>query len=186
MQDIISQARIQEVVRQATADTLRVKVEQVRPECSFVNDLGLESLDFLDINYRLEQAFGLKMARHFFLEHVEDMFGEGKAIDERGRLTDAAIRLIRIRYGEQSLPQLGDGLEMEQVPALITVQSIVDVVADILGTLPEKCACGASAWKSEDGTHIVCGACGARAPFTNGDELTRAWLTRVQAEHGIF
>ena len=186
MQNIISQAKILEVVRQATADTLRVDVAQVRPECSFVQNLGLESLDFLDINYRLEQAFGLKMARHFYLEHVEDMFGEGKAIDERGRLTAAAIQLIRIRYGDQNLPQLADGLEMEQVPALITVQSIVDVVSGILDTMPERCACGASAWKTEDGTHIVCGACGARAPLTNGDDLTRSWLAQVQAEHRLF
>ena len=31
-------------------------------------DLGAESLDFLDLNYRLEQTFGIRMARHFVLE----------------------------------------------------------------------------------------------------------------------
>jgi len=74
---------------------LRVDESTIKPESSLINDLGAESLDFLDINYRLEQAFGMKMARHFVLEHIEEMFGEGTAIDEDGRLTDKAIELLK-------------------------------------------------------------------------------------------
>jgi len=38
-------------------------------------DLNAESLDFLDISYNLEQTFGLKMARHFVLDYVEESWG---------------------------------------------------------------------------------------------------------------
>ena len=50
-------------------------------------NLAAESLDFIDINFRLEQRFNVGMPRKYFLEHVEELFGEGTAIDESGRLT---------------------------------------------------------------------------------------------------
>lgn len=127
------------------------------------------------------------MARHFFLEHVEEMFGEGAAIDEDGRLTKNALTLLRTRYGEENLPDLSNGLDMDQVPPLITIRSMADAVLSIMATLPERCpACNAAQWKTDDGTHIVCGACGEAAPFTNGDDLIKSWLRQVQDQTGLF
>lgn len=186
MQQLISRADVVEAVKQAAAETLRIDVATIHPEHSFVRDLGLESLDFLDINYRLEQTFGIKTARHFFLEHAEDLFGEGSAIDADGRLTPQALELLKSRYEPNRLPDLSNGLDMDQVSALITVDSMSDSVLGILNTLPERCACGASAWKNGDGRRIVCGACGAPAVYTNGDELIRQWLSEVQAERNLF
>lgn len=187
MQKLITPERVLEEVRRSAMETLRVKEEQVRPGCSFVRDLGLESLDFLDINYRLEQTFGIKMARHFFLEHVEEMFGEGTAIDPRGKLTEKALALLKMRYAEENLPPLDDGLDMDEVPSLITVQSYVDVVLSILDSLPENCTvCGAADWKTEDGTRIVCNACGTQAVYKNGDDLIKEWLAKVQQETNLF
>jgi acyl carrier protein len=186
MPNLIRQERVYEELTKALVETLRAKPENVKPESSLVKDLGAESLDFLDIDYRVEQAFGIKMARHFFIEHVEEMFGEGAAIDPDGRLTEPALTLLKSRYGEENLPDLSAGLEMDQLSGLITVRSMADAVTSILATLPEACACGASAWKADDGAHVTCGACGAAAAYTNGDDLIQQWLTRVQAETGLF
>jgi len=186
MPNLVSQEKVYEEIKKALAETLRAKPENVKPESSLVRDLSAESLDFLDIDYRLEQAFGIKMARHFFIEHIEEMFGEGAAIDPDGRLTAPALALLKNRYGEENLPDLSGGLEMEQLPGLITVRSLADAVQNILATLPEKCVCGASAWKADDGAHVTCGACGAAAVYTNGDDLIQQWLTRMQAETGLF
>ncbi len=186
MQQLISQADVVEAVKQAAAETLRIDAATIRPEHSFVQDLGLESLDFLDIDYRLEQTFGVKMARHFFLEHAEDLFGEGSAIDADGRLTPQALELLKSRYNPDRLPDLSAGLDVDQVSGLITVNSMSEAVLGILNTLPEQCACGASAWKNGEGRRIVCGACGAPGVYTNGDELIRQWLTEVQAERNLF
>lgn len=186
MQQLISRTDVVEAVKQAAAETLRIDAATIRPDHSFVRDLGLESLDFLDIDYRLEQTFGIKMARHFFLEHAEDLFGEGSAIDADGRLTSQAIELLKSRYDPTRLPDLSSGLDMDQVSGLITVDSMSDAVMGILDTLPERCACGASAWKNGEGRRIVCSACGAPAAYTNGDELIRQWLTGIQAERNLF
>ncbi len=87
-QNLITEETVFAELKKAIVETLRVDENAIKPESSLIKDLGAESLDFLDINYRLEQTFGIKMARHFILEHIEEMFGEGSAIDENGQLTD--------------------------------------------------------------------------------------------------
>src|SRR5208283_2070320 len=103
MQNFISEQKVIDEVKKAVAETLSSDVTGMDAENSLIKDLGAESLDFLDINYRVEQTFGIKMARHFILEHIEEMFGEGSAIDENGHLTDKAVQL-NIRFGED-LPE---------------------------------------------------------------------------------
>jgi len=57
---------------------------------------------------------------------------------------------------------------------------------DILNTLPAACTkCSSSAWKSDDGAKVVCGSCGEPAAYTNGDDLIKEWLTRIQEEKKI-
>lgn len=180
-QELITEQRVFDELKKAIIETLRVDEKTIKPESSLMKDLGAESLDFLDINYRLEQAFGIKMARHFVLEHIEEMFGEGTAIDEDGKLTEKSIEMLRMRFGED-MPDLQPGMDMDEVPAFITVQSIASGVMDILNSLPEKCThCGNTAWKTEDGSRITCGSCGESAAFTNGDDLTREWLNNVSS-----
>ncbi len=184
-QHLITEEKVLEELKKAIVETLRVEESTITPESSLINDLGAESLDFLDINYRLEQAFGMKMGRHFVLEHIEEMFGEGTAIDEDGCLTDKAVEVLKLRFGDK-MPDLKAGMDMDEVPAMITVQSMVLGVMDILNSLPEKCACGSQEWKSDDGIKVKCGSCGESAAFENGDDMIKAWLTRVQEEKSLF
>jgi ribosomal protein S27AE len=114
------------------------------------------------------------------------MFGEGSAIDENGQLTDKAIALLKMRYGN-TYGDLSEGIDMDTVPTLITAGSMTEGVLDIMDTLPEKCTnCGNSAWKTDDGIKVLCGSCGEPAGFTNGDDLIKSWLTSVQEEKHIF
>jgi acyl carrier protein len=186
-QNLISEATVIEEVKKAIAQTQKIDPETIQPEQSLMKDLGAESLDFLDINYRLEQVFGIKTARHFVLEHIEEMFGEGTAIDENSQLTDKAVALLKIRLGEENTTELRSGMDMDEVSLLITVKGMARVVLDILDTLPEKCSSGGhSAWAVEKGTRIKCSDCGEYATFTDGDTLTQEWLRAIQDEKNIF
>jgi len=185
-QTLITEQKVFEELKKAIIETLRSDEAAIKTESSLIKDLGAESLDFLDINYRLEQTFGIKMARHFILEHIEEMFGEGSAIDENGQLTEKAITLLKLRYGDV-YGDLSEGVDMDAVPTLITAGSMTQGVLDLLDTLPDKCTqCGNADWKTEDGIRIKCGSCSAFATFTNGDDLSKDWLTAVQQEKKIF
>ena len=185
-QNLITEETVFAELKKAIVETLRVEENAIKPESSLIKDLGAESLDFLDINYRLEQTFGIKMARHFILEHIEEMFGEGSAIDEKGQLTGKAISLLKMRYGD-IYGDLSEGVDVDAVPTLITAGSMTQGVLDIMDTLPEKCTnCGNAAWKTDDGIKVLCGSCGEPAAFTNGDDLIKEWLTSTQEEKHIF
>jgi len=186
-QNVISEATVLEELKKAIAQTLKLDKDTIQADHSLVKDLGAESLDFLDVDYRLEQTFGIKMARHFVLEHIEEMFGEGSAIDENSQLTEKAVALLKIRVGENSPVNLHAGMDMDEVPPVVTVQGMARAVMDVLDSLPEACAsCGQSNWKSENGLRIQCGSCGAEATFIDGDTLIKEWLKKVQEEKKIF
>ncbi len=183
---VITEETVLQELKKAIVETLNADESSIQPESSLINDLGAESLDFLDINYRLEQAFGIKMARHFVLEHIEEMYGEGSAIDDNGQLTEKAVTLLKIRFGDK-MKDLEPGMDMDEVPALVTVQSLAEGVMDILNSVPESCEkCGKSDWQAEEGVRTKCGSCGEPAVFRNGDDLIKAWLTKVQEEKKIF
>jgi acyl carrier protein len=185
-QNLITEEKVVDAVKDAVAETLSIEKDTIKAESSLINDLDAESLDFLDINYRIEQTFGIKMARHFILEHMEEMFGEGSAIDEDGKLTEKAVELLKIRLGEEA-PEITVGTDMDDIPAQLTVQSIANGVMDILDSLPEKCTnCGAQQWTTEDGAKVKCGNCGEPAAYTNGDDLAVEWLKKMNAEKKIF
>lgn len=185
-QELISEERVIEVLKKCIAESLRIDPSTIAPENSLVEELGAESLDLLDINYRLERAFGIKVARYFVLEHVEEMFGEGSALDQNGRLTERGLELLKIRLGNYG-KDLEPGMDLSQVNALITVRSLARGVMDILETLPERCgSCSQSAWRLNDERRIHCGQCGREPLFSSGDDLIKSWLAKIQAEKQIF
>ena len=89
--------------------------------------------------------------------------------------------------GDNLPVELNPGMDMDEVPPLITVQGMTNVLMEILDTLPDKCtSCGHAGWVSDNGQRIKCGSCGTHATFTDGDTLTKEWLTKVQQEKKIF
>ncbi len=170
----------------AISEGIDINPAIVKPQSSLMKDLGAESLDFLDINYRLEQTFGIKMARRHVLDHIEELFGEETAIDSDGKLTEKAARVISMRY-DGSGYQAQTGMDMDDLPAMVTVSSIADGVMNILDTLPEKCVnCGAGSWVLQEETRIQCGSCAEAATFTSGDDLIQIWLKQVQENNKVF
>src|SRR3972149_10521772 len=126
-------------VRKAIAETLRVPEASIQPDQSLIGDLGAESLDFIDINYRLEQRFHISMPRKYLLEHVEEQFGEGTAIDENGQITETAVSILRSRLGPAG-QKLSAGVSVEEIPTLVTPGMLVEIVREILRSRPERCA----------------------------------------------
>jgi acyl carrier protein len=183
-ESLISPDQIYREVQKAIADALQISEQKVEPDSSLIRDLAAESLDFIDINFRLEQRFNVGMPRKYFLEHVEELFGEGTAIDESGRLTEAAVTIWNARLGSAG-PQVHAGMPLDEVPALVTPRTLVMIVEEILATCPATCpGCGKAAWTVADGSPITCGGCGAQAPLLAGDDVIRRWLEDFRARGG--
>lgn len=183
-QNMISDERIMQEVIDAIVHTTGVDKDTITPDSSLVDDLDVLSLDFLDVNFRLEQVFGIKMARNFVLEHVEEMFGEGVAIDENNDVTEKGVEILKLRLTEAA-DDLEPGTPIDELPALVTPRTLAAGVGDILAHLPEKSPAGAD-WKTEDGTHIVCSETGKAPVLPSGDDVIQSWLKSLQEEKQIF
>jgi acyl carrier protein len=183
---LVTEARIVEEVRKALAKSLRKPdPTTIAMDASIIDDLNGTSLDFLDMTFRLEQTFGIRLAHTSILDHIEETFGEGKAIDRSGCLTKDAVTVLRMRMGE--LEGLQAGMYADEIPKLVTPDTLANGVREITKRLPETCThCGVASWTSPDGAKVKCGACGKDAGYPEGDALTKAWLTSIAKEKGLF
>ena len=112
-----------EKVRDVLVDALAVDEDEVTTEATITGDLGAESIDILDISFKLEQEFGFKIAQG-------ELFPEGVMSDpefvQQGKVTDKGIETLR-----QSLPHFNfDKLEadrrVETVGQIFTVDALVN------------------------------------------------------------
>ena len=65
-------------VAQIIADTSEIPRENITPESHTIDDLGIDSLDFLDIVFAIDKEFGIKVPLEKWTQEVN----EGKASTE--------------------------------------------------------------------------------------------------------
>lgn len=114
-----------EKVRSTLVDALGVDDEDVTPGASLRNDLGAESIDLLDIVFRLERNFGIKIPRgELFPENVSD-----PDLTENGRLTTKGLSELKARMPYADLSAFEQDPDVEKILDLYTVDTLVQYVA---------------------------------------------------------
>jgi acyl carrier protein len=68
-----------DVVAKVISDTSEIPIEQITPEAHAIDDLGIDSLDFLDIVFALDKKFGIKIPLESWTEEVNE--GRAKVED---------------------------------------------------------------------------------------------------------
>jgi acyl carrier protein len=109
------------------ADVLAIDPGKITPSASLIDDLGAESLDFLDLVFRLETDFKVKIPRDGIRVMAQDGLADG--FEQAGVLTPAALERLRILMPEVSQAKLAPGLKAHQLPNLFTVETFVRLVA---------------------------------------------------------
>ncbi len=110
--------KIQEIL----VDALAVDDDEVTNEATLIGDLGAESIDILDISFKLEQEFGFKIAQG-------ELFPEGIAQDpeyvEDGKITTKGLELLKERVPHFDLANLEADPSVENVAKIFTVDALV-------------------------------------------------------------
>ncbi len=113
-----------EKVRSTLVDALGVDEDDVTPGASLRNELGAESIDLLDIVFRLERNFGIKIPRgELFPENVSD-----PDLAENGRLTEKGLVELRARMPYADLTEFEQDPDVEKILDLYTVDTLVKYV----------------------------------------------------------
>ncbi len=117
-------------VQEVLVDALGVDDDEVSPQARLVGDLGAESIDFLDIVFRLEKAFGIKIQQG-------EMFPENVLSDQRyvkdGKVTDDGMVELRARLPHANLDAFDQDRKVEEFSNVFTVEAVVKFVQTKLG-----------------------------------------------------
>ena len=125
----MQEQEIYEKVKEAIVEALGVEPEEVEPNSVLFDDLGAESLDLLDIVFRLEKAFDIKIPRGGIQEDVmaaEGIKEEDVVVD--GALTALGAEKLREKMPEVEPEKLQEGFRVDDIPTLFTVQTFVHIV----------------------------------------------------------
>lgn len=121
----LSREEIYKKVQTVLVDALGVDEEEVTPQAVIKDDLGAESIDFLDISFRLEKAFGIKIGKG-------EMMPENVANDpnfvQNGKITPAGISELKNRMPHSDFSAFEQDPTVDNMSKLFTVDAIVNYV----------------------------------------------------------
>lgn len=114
------------IVQQTLADALGVDEFEVKPESSLVEDLGAESIDFLDVLFRLEKKFSINIPREELFP--EDILASAEYVQD-GKISAEGVKLLKERMPFADVSALEVDPQINNFGNLITVQAICNYVA---------------------------------------------------------
>ena len=121
----MSEEEVFEKVKDTLIEALGVDDDEVTPEAKISADLGAESIDYLDITFRLEKAFDIKIPRG---ELVPEQLLSDPQYVKSGRLTDEGMAELKKRMTHADLTEFEKDPEVGKIMDLFTVQTIVNYV----------------------------------------------------------
>jgi acyl carrier protein len=109
------------------ADALGCDVEDVKLDVSLIDGLDAESIDFLDLVFRLERAFKVKIPRGTIVEDARGDLPEAE-FEQKGMVTDAGIARVRTFLSEVPADRIKAPLKVADVPRLFTAETFCKLV----------------------------------------------------------
>jgi acyl carrier protein len=107
-------------------DALGVDEDEVTPDATLMGDLGAESIDFLDIVFRLEKAFGIKVPREELFP-AESLLNNPDLVSN-GKLTAKGLAELRERVPHTDLTGFEKNPDLSKLADLFTVNAIVTYI----------------------------------------------------------
>ncbi|MEO1496442.1 MAG: acyl carrier protein [Planctomycetota bacterium] len=112
-------------VQDALVEALGVEDDEVTPEATLQGDLDAESIDFLDIVFRLEKAFDIKIERGELFP--EDILTNKEYVDD-GKLNDAGMAKLKERMPFAKLDDFEQDPQVQKLGKQLTVDDMCNFV----------------------------------------------------------
>ena len=122
----MSRDEIFQHVQEVLVDALGVDDDEVTPDATLMGDLGAESIDFLDIVFRLEKAFGIKVPREELFP-AESLMNNPQLV-KNGRFTKEGLAELRQKVPHTNLSAFQRDPDINKLGDLFTVDMIVNYV----------------------------------------------------------
>lgn len=109
------------------ADALGCEEDDVKRDSSLIDDLGAESIDFLDLVFRLERAFKVKIPRGKIVEDSRGALSEAE-FEQKGLVTDRGLAQLKAFLSEVPAERFRTPLKVAEIPRLFTAETFCKLV----------------------------------------------------------
>ena len=123
----MSRAEVFNKVKDVLVDALGVDDDEVKEEATLTGDLGAESIDFLDIVFRLEKTFSIKIPRGELFP--EDVLNNPEYV-EGGKVTAKGLATLKAAMPHADFGDFEKDPEVSKMTNLFTVKTIVNYIAN--------------------------------------------------------
>lgn len=127
-----SQDEIYQKVSATLVEALNVDEDEIKPTATLQGDLGAESIDFLDIVFRLEREFGIKIPRGELFP--ESIFQGDPEFVHNGKVTEKGLDELRTRMPFADLSKFEKNPDLAGIGDLFTVEMITRYIQGKLGS----------------------------------------------------
>jgi acyl carrier protein len=124
---MMTESAILDRLKPLLTEVLGVATEKIRMESVLVADLGAESIDLLDLSFRIEETFKVTIESNE-IEREASKRLPGGVYERDGRLTDEALAEIRRALPELDPGKLVTGLRKMDLASLLTVRFFVNLI----------------------------------------------------------
>ena len=119
-----------EKVQEALVEALGVDDDEVTPEATMVGDLGAESIDFLDIIFRLEKAFDIEIPRSEMFP--DDVLTNAEYVQD-GKVTEAGLAMLKERMPFADLSKFEENPVVQEFGNMLTVNDLCNYIGSKVG-----------------------------------------------------
>jgi acyl carrier protein len=127
-----NQEEIYQKVSATLVEALNVEEDEIQPTSTLQGDLGAESIDFLDIVFRLEREFGIKIPRNELFP--ESIFQGDPEFVQNGKVTQKGLDELRQKMPFADLAKFEQNPELTAISDLFTVDMITKYIEGKLCT----------------------------------------------------
>ncbi|MDK9497421.1 phosphopantetheine-binding protein [Streptomyces katrae] len=123
-------ASLDAVVQNSIAEALGLDIDEVVPDATLLGDLDAESIDLLDILFRIERASGVKVKMADLTEVIQGGISDEDFADEDDVITAVGLAQLKKVLPQIDTDALAGKLVADEVLTLFTVQNLTDMVAE--------------------------------------------------------
>ena len=121
-------ADVDSAVREAVVEALALDDDEVTPESTLMEDLGAESIDLLDILFRIEKSTGVKIEASDLGDYIQGGIPDDEFSDDDQIISAKGAEQLHRVMPQTEPSELEGKLSADEVMTLFTAQSLVDMV----------------------------------------------------------
>lgn len=121
-------ADVDSSVKEAVVEALALDDDEVTPDSTLMDDLGAESIDLLDILFRIEKSTGVKIEASDLGDYIQGGIPDDEFSDDNEVISEKGAEQLHKVMPQTDPGELAGSLKAEEVMTLFTVQNLTEMV----------------------------------------------------------